>query len=250
MKVFFIGTSACIPGKGEETASFLINEHILVDTGWCNVLKMKEYGFAPEKLNYLILTHLHQDHYIGLPQLLFYLGMRKADGIHSPQWPLTVIGPSEKLEYILKKTEEFLQVERFQELSLQLQPYVLIPGKIYEDENIRLETMSAKHVSGADQPEAALVCKLTDKHSSGTVCFTGDTSYHPPIADFAKGVPILIHDSCHTSADDAAATAKAAGVDRLFLIHHPVSANAEKLREAQAVFPASFLAEAGKSIEI
>ncbi|MDD5697767.1 MAG: MBL fold metallo-hydrolase [Victivallaceae bacterium] len=250
MKVFFIGTSACTPGKGEETASFLINEHILVDTGWCNVLKLKEYGFAPEKLKYLILTHLHQDHYLGLPQLLFYLGIGKVDGTYSQDWPLTVIGPSEKLDYVLKKTEDFLQFDRFQELTVQLHPHVLIPGKTYEDENIRLETISAKHISGVDRTEKAMVCKLTDKHSSGTVCFTGDTSYHPPIADFARGVPVLIHDSCHSSAAEAAATARDAGVAKLFLIHHPPAENSKKLREARAVFPASFLAEAGQSVEV
>ncbi|MFA6713991.1 MAG: MBL fold metallo-hydrolase [Victivallales bacterium] len=250
MKVFFIGTSACTPGKGEETASFLIDEHILVDTGWCNVLKMKEYGFAPEKIKYLILTHLHQDHYLGLPQLLFYLGIGKVDGTYHQEQPITVIGPSKRLNYILKKTEEFLQFDRFPQIAVRLKPVALVPGETYEDENILLKTISARHLCAIDQTEEALVCKLTDKHSSGTVCFTGDTSYHPPVAGFARGVSVLIHDSCHSSASEAAATAKAAKLDKLFLIHHPASENAEKLREAQAVFPASFLAEAGQSIEV
>jgi len=250
MKISFIGTAACIPGKDEEVASFLINENVLVDTGWCNVLKMKGQGHAPEKIEYLILTHLHQDHYLGLPQLLFYLGIGKLNGSYSQRQPLTIIGPSEKLLYILKKTEEFLQLERFPELVIQINPYVLVPGNKYEDDKILLETVSAKHHSGIERLEDALVCKLTDKASGKTICFTGDTSYHPPISDFVKDMPVLIHDSCHTSASDAASTAMAANVGKLYLIHHPTSENEKKLTEARKIFPESFISENGKSIDI
>jgi len=42
MKVIFFGTAPCTPDVGKEVASFVINGNILVDTGWCNVLKMRE----------------------------------------------------------------------------------------------------------------------------------------------------------------------------------------------------------------
>jgi ribonuclease Z len=250
MKVFFTGTSACIPEKGEEVASFLIDENILVDTGWCNVLKMLEYGFLPEKVEYLILTHLHQDHYIGLPQLLFYLGINKLNGVYSQKKPLTIIAPSETLNYLIKKAEEFLQLDRFPELIVKVNPEVLIPGEKYEDENILLDTFPALHHSGVDRTEEAFICKLTDKSSAKTICFTGDTSYHPPIADFVKDMPVLIHDSCHTSASDAAAIAKAANIERLYLIHHKTADNEKKLNEAREIFQNSFIAPNGANIEV
>ncbi|MDD5774124.1 MAG: MBL fold metallo-hydrolase [bacterium] len=249
MKAFFIGTAACVPGAGEEVASFLINDNILVDTGWCNVLKLKDYGLAPEKIEYLILTHLHQDHYLGLPQFLFYLGIGQLTGSYKQNKPLTIIGPSEKLLYILKKTEEFLQLDHYPELIVKINPYILVPGKNYEDDKILLETIPAKHHSGG-RMEDALICKLTDKTESRTLCFTGDTSYHPPIADFVRGMPVLIHDSCHTSATDAANIAKTANVGKLYLIHHPSADNDKKLREAKEVFSNSFISESGKSIEV
>lgn len=249
MKISFIGTGACIPSKGGEVASFMINDNVLIDTGWCNVLRMLEHGLHPEKIEYLILTHLHQDHYIGLPQLLFYLGITKLNGAYSQGTPLKIIGPSEKLNSILKLTKEFLQLDRYAELVIQTEPHVLIPGKSYEDEKIRLDTMLANHRSGVGVEEA-MVCRFMDKGSGKTVCFTGDTSYHPPIANFAKGLPVLIHDSCHSSASEAATIAKEAGVGRLFLIHHPASENEAKLREAKEIFSKSFLADACKEVEV
>ena len=47
MKITFIGSSTCIPDIGCEVSSLLINDENLVDTGWCSVLKMREYGFDP-----------------------------------------------------------------------------------------------------------------------------------------------------------------------------------------------------------
>ena len=75
--VTFLGTSAVVPGAGHDTASFLINGKYLVDTGWYATIKMRGYGFDPMQLEYLFFTHCHHDHYIGLPQLLFYLRMRR-----------------------------------------------------------------------------------------------------------------------------------------------------------------------------
>ncbi|OHE77176.1 MAG: hypothetical protein A2107_10855 [Verrucomicrobia bacterium GWF2_62_7] len=67
LKITIIGDSSCIPDLRREVACFLINGKHLVDTGWCAALRMREYGFDPLALESIILTHFHQDHYIGLP---------------------------------------------------------------------------------------------------------------------------------------------------------------------------------------
>jgi len=86
----------------------LINGKHLVDTGWCAALKMREYGFDPLALESIILTHFHQDHYLGLPQLLFFVGLRKRPGLL-----LNIAGPSENLQRVVEAADAFLQVPRF-----------------------------------------------------------------------------------------------------------------------------------------
>ena len=79
---------------------------------------------------------------------------------------------------------------------------------------------------------------------SKTVTFSGDTSYFPPLADFAAGSDLLIHEAmlpkgvdlivsktglgdklrahifnAHTAVEDVARIAAAAGVDKLALNH-------------------------------
>ena len=250
MKIKFIGTSTCIPDIGSEVASFLINGKILVDTGWCNVLKMREYGFDPFNIKYLILTHLHQDHYIGLPQLLFYFGIKKSGGEYSSKIPFTIIGPSKYLKEVVNKAIEFLQISRFPELSVDLNLVPLSPGESYRGNGFRLDTINAKHVSGRNIPEEDLVCRFTELTTKKCVAFTGDTSFHPPIADFVKNVPLLIHDACHSLPKQAATIAKMADVGLLYLIHYPEKKCKEILAEARKVFSHSFLAKEGEEIEI
>jgi ribonuclease BN (tRNA processing enzyme) len=93
------------------------------------------------------------------------------------------------------------------------------------------------------------VYKVTEKDGGACFAFTGDTHYHPPIAEFVKGVSLLIHDGAHTAARDAATIAKTAGVGRLFLIHYTQKNAQQLLEDARSAFPDSFLAREGETIE-
>ena len=245
MKITVLGDSTCTPDIGHEAACMLINGKHLFDAGWCAVLKMRQYGFDPMALESLILSHFHQDHYLGLPQLLFYLGLHKRQGP-----PLSIFGPREHLEPVVKAAVEFLQTSRFPELAFDYRLIPLAPGDQCELADLKLNTIAARHVSGANRAEPALVYKVTDKVNGACAVLTGDTHYHPPIAEFAKAVPLLIHDGVHTSPKDAAGIAQRAGVDRLVLIHYSQNRAARILAEAQAVFPNAELAREGSTLEI
>jgi len=245
LKITIIGDSSCIPDLKRETACFLINGKHLVDTGWCAALKMREYGFDPLALESIIITHFHQDHCIGLPQLLFYIGLRKRPGP-----PLNIVGPSENLQRVVEAADAFLQVSRFPELAPNRKLVPLIAGDKFETPELRFDTFAANHTSGTNRVEQALVYKVTDRASGACAVFTGDTHHHPPIADFAKGASLLIHDGAHTPAKDAAQIAKQAGVKKLVLSHYNQSRAAKILAEAKVVFPNTELAEEGHTLEV
>lgn len=245
LKITIIGDSTCIPDVRREVACFLINGKNLVDTGWCAALRMREHGFDPLALESIILTHFHQDHYIGLPQLLFYIGLRKRPGP-----PLNLVGPSEHLQRVVEATDAFLQIPRFPELAVNRKLVPLAAGGNYETPELRFDTFAANHVSGKNNIEQALVYKVTDKASGACAVFTGDTHHHPPIAKFAKGAALLIHDGSHTAPKEAARIAQQAGVGKLVLIHYSRNRAAKMLVEAKAVFPNTALAEEGTTLEV
>ena len=88
------------------------------------------------------------------------------------------------------------------------------------------------------------------------VVFSGDTTYHPPLAEFARGAELLVHEAMlpegierllretgmgarlrahleqsHSTIDQAAQIAAAAGVPRL-LLHHLIPADDPSVGEA------------------
>lgn len=219
-----------------------------MDTGWNAALRMRQYGIDPLDISSVILTHLHQDHYIGLPQLLFYRALRgrRRTGLA----PLRIIGPREHLAQVLRAALDFLQISRFPELREDYRLMPLNPGEGFELNGLRFETCSAKHVSGEGVTEQALAYKVVERVTGSGFAFTGDTSFHPPIAELARGMRVLIHDAAHTSAHDAAVIAEMAGVERLFLIHYSQERAERILSEAREVFQNTFLAKEGETLTL
>jgi ribonuclease BN (tRNA processing enzyme) len=248
MHVTFIGTSSCVPDIGSETASFMINGANLVDTGWNTALGMRRYGFDPQDLESIILTHMHHDHCLGLAGLLLYLGLRGPK--EASARPLRIIGPAQYLGDVVGAASEFLQIPRFPELDVVHELVPLEAGDSCELNGLRLDTCAANHVSGKGNPEPALSYKVTDPVTGAVFAFSGDTSFHPPLADFARGASLLIHDAAHSTAEEAATIAGLAGVARLLLIHYGSANGTRLLAAAREVFPNTDLAHDGGILTI
>lgn len=239
-KVTFFGTEAAVPELGGETASFLINDEVMVDTGWNIVDNLRRQGIDPGSIRYLLFTHMHHDHYISLPSLLYYFLITNKD-----LSGLKILGPEEDLQPIMHHTLEFLFLNRKFYPDRNYPTIIpLSPGEAHEDDRFLLETTSSLH------PVQALCYKYTDKQTGKTVTFTGDTAYHEPIIDLARGSSLLIHEATygaipanpqkngglHSSAMDAAEIAKAANVEQLALIHGLRHNNEASVKAAEAIY--------------
>lgn len=253
--VTFLGTDAVVPECGGDTASFVINRKYLIDTGWYAAIKMRCYGLEPLKLEYLFLTHCHHDHYIGLPQLLFYFTMQAR--VHPNRPPLKIIGPAEDLERVVQLAQQFLQMQRFPPVHYAPERIPLHPGDAYEDAQFSLTTCASVH------PVPALCYRFTDKRTGKVIAFTGDTAYNPGIVRHVQGADLLIHEasygpspapennaSLHSGAPEAARVAIEAGVRRLALIHCPQEQKNAALAAARSLFPSSFWPADGENVII
>jgi len=251
--VTFIGTSSVTPGGGHDTASFIINGKLLVDTGWYSAVKIQSHGFSPLDLEFLALTHCHHDHYMALPQHFFFHSQRQQDRPESD--PLRILGPASDVERVVGLAWEFLQVERFPTLEVPVEVCPIEPGASYEAEDFRLETIQSLH------PVEGLIYRFTDKQTAASVVCTGDTAPHSDLPEFARGADLLIHEASHgarrsskesryghSGAPEAAEIAKAAGVKRLALVHCAEKDQAAALEAAQEIFPDTFWPEEGSAV--
>lgn len=252
-QVLFLGVDSVTPAAGDDTASFVLNRRILVDTGWTAPVRLLDHGLSVLDLDALVFTHLHHDHYLALPQVLFYRWMR---GRTRDLPPLVIAGPREDLGRIVQLAKAFLEAERCgHHPRLELRP--LDPGD-------RLETAHGTFTTARTIHAVPGLCyRFEDAATGAVVAFTGDTAYHPPLAEHVRGADLLIHEASHGAADHrgetasghsgapaAAAIAAAAGVGRLALVHGAPAVRDEAVAAAQQVFAETFWPAPGEVVEV
>lgn len=253
-RITFLGTSSAIPDFGGDTFSLAINGQVLVDTGWKVAENLRKQGIDPAGLEHLVFTHFHQDHYLSLPSLLFYILMKKKDFRG-----LTIVGPARDLELTVDRAIEFLRQGRYIVNAGKPKFVPLEPGQPYETAAFRLDTHDSLH------PVPGLSYRFHDKRNGVVFGISGDTAYHPPLADFFRGSRLLIHEASlgaaaanpdanpalHSGAEDAARIAAMAEVDRLLLTHGPNERIEACLEAARTIFRGSVeWPEEGSTVEL
>jgi ribonuclease Z len=244
---------------------------------------MRSVGLA--RIDTILLTHLHGDHYLGLPGLL------KTYSLLGREELLVLYGPSGLYE-LMRDAERLIGRPRFPFLVEEVSP-----GPVLENEEYRLRTAQTDHSlagvawcleeksrPGLFHPERAVELGITpgpdfgrlqrgetviaaDGHEVGPgevmeesrqgrkIVVTGDTRPSPGVVELARGASVLVHDSTfgcseleravdtgHSTAQEAAEVAVAAGVGTLVLTHISSRHTWRELRdEARTVFPGALL---------
>lgn len=88
--VTFLGTAASVPTRGRGTAATLLargGERWLFDCGEGTQRQFLRSGLGLVDVDLVLLTHLHGDHFLGLP------GLIKTFGLRGRERPLRVVGP-------------------------------------------------------------------------------------------------------------------------------------------------------------
>ena len=116
--VSLVGTAASVPTAARGTAATLISrggERWLVDCGEGTQRQLLRSGLGLVDLDLLLITHLHADHYLGLPGLL------KTYGLRGRERPLRIAGPRglsrlmEVLRPVVGRTPFPLEVDELDE---------------------------------------------------------------------------------------------------------------------------------------
>ncbi len=251
----FIGTAGCTPSAGNETACFLLNDHVLIDCGWCAALSMLPTGHAPTDLDALLITHCHHDHYMGLASVLFYRRMQRARLAGDRE--LAIYGPADDIERVVELARAYLQVDRFSAVQTTPAVHAVTPGDAPTIGEFEARTAPTRHqVQG-------LAWRLRDTNTGATLGFSGDTAYLPALAEFFHGVDLLVMEGStgltdppedgeagHSGVRQSATIARDADAGRLALVHIGGSASDEMLAAAREVFPATWMPTAGEVVTV
>ena len=71
--VTILGCSSALPAFGRYPSSQLVHiagRYFLVDSGEGTQMQLRRFGLKFQRINHILISHLHGDHYLGLPGLL------------------------------------------------------------------------------------------------------------------------------------------------------------------------------------
>lgn len=91
MKITILGNNSALPafGRHPTAQAVLVNgEMLLIDCGEGTQVQMQQYGIKWRKLHHIFISHLHGDHYFGLPGLInsmSLMGRTEPLHLHAPK---------------------------------------------------------------------------------------------------------------------------------------------------------------------
>lgn len=186
IRILGCGDAFCSGGRMQtcfhvETA----RRNLLLDCGATVLLAMQHQQVDPTSIDHILITHLHGDHFGGVPFFLMH-----AQFVARRREPITILGPKGTRQRILdalnvlfpdlKETVYHFPIN-FVELEANREEVV---------DDIVIEPYLVDHPSGA--PSLAYRLDIDGK----ALAFSGDTRWTEALVDIAENVDLLIAE-CH-----------------------------------------------------
>lgn len=247
------GGPALRPGGPWPSSSLLEigGRSIVVDCGLGVTRGLVDAGVSLKALDLIFITHLHSDHLLELGPLIHTAWTA---GLATP---VTVFGPPGVGHYwrrFCQSMEFDIEIRIVDEGRPDIRELVSVDefgeGPVVEQRGLKVTALRVDH------PPVTDCFALRFEHGAKSVVFSADTAFFPPLADFAEGADILVHEAMleegierlvartgngarlrehllasHTFAEEAGRIAGDAGVKRLVL-NHLIPADDAEIGEA------------------
>ena len=155
--------------------------HFLLDCGASSLIAMKRYGLGPSLVDTILITHLHGDHFGGLPFFIM-----EAQYVSHRRKPLVVAGPP-GLEDRINEAMEVL----YPGSSQTQREFALKFVELTEETGTPIGSLvvtayEVVHPSGAPSYALRVVC------GSKIVAYSGDTEWTDALIRAARGADLFI----------------------------------------------------------
>jgi ribonuclease BN (tRNA processing enzyme) len=154
---------------------------VLLDCGATSLPALRRCGLDPGGIAAVFVSHLHGDHFGGLPFLILDAQFAGRTA------PLVVVGPAGTAQRLAEAMECMFPGSSRVRRRFAVEVTELRPGgSAAVAAGVRAQAFQASHPSGAP----ALILRLT--LGGRIIAYTGDTAWTPAIAEAAAGADLLI----------------------------------------------------------
>lgn len=226
MRVVIVGSGASWPDGERFSPSQVIlvgNEPLLFDCGPGTGLNLMKAGINPTAVNRIFLTHLHMDHCLEFPSIVFggfLVGRKGKVDLYGP--PGTVDFCRVFFEKVYPYAPEIIR--RIRKEGWEVEPHEATKGLVYQTEDYRVLSAPVEHSI------SCIAYRIETKQ--GAVVISGDTRPSKSLIELAKGADLLLHEcsfpddmielarrTYHSSASEVGEVAKETGVKKVILTH-------------------------------
>jgi ribonuclease BN (tRNA processing enzyme) len=187
MRLHVLGCGDAFGSGGRFNTCFHVSAgraNFLLDCGASSLIAMRRFGLEPNAVETVLISHLHGDHFGGLPFLLL-----DAHFVSQRRGPLTIAGPPTLTSRLHALREGMFPGSADIELRFPLDLVELEPEESVEVNGVQVMPFPVRHPSGA--PSFALRCEIDGK----TLCYSGDTEWVEALVRAAQNADLFIAES-------------------------------------------------------
>jgi ribonuclease BN (tRNA processing enzyme) len=193
MRLTIVGSGDAFGSGGRFNTCFMVEaleRKLLLDCGASSLVALKARGIDIGAIDGVILSHLHGDHFGGLPFLL--LDARFGGGRTRP---LTIVGPPGTRERLDAAMEVFFPRSSKTAWKFELRVGEIAPGVPDEVLGLAVRTAEVVHQSGA--PSTAV--RIAD--GAKVLAYSGDTEWTEALIPIAEGADLFVMECYDYSRD-------------------------------------------------
>jgi len=250
-EVIILGSSSATPTSSRHPTAQVVNLHerfFLLDCGEATQIQIRRFKVKIQRIDHIFISHLHGDHYLGLPGLLgtmHLLGREKELHIYSPSGLKEIIDTNhyhsktflnyELIFHVIKGKEKILEDEKLVIETIPMNHRIPCYGFLFREKQLPRNIIKEKleeHTIPVQQiheikmgndfisPKGKRIpnSELTaDPPSPRSFAYCSDTLYDESFLEQIKNVNLLYHeatfaeDMAHRAVETHHCTAKQAG---------------------------------------
>ncbi len=184
MRLQFVGSGDAFGSGGRYNTCFHVraaSSCFLVDCGASSLVALRRWGLAPNDIETVFVSHLHGDHFGGLPFFLL-----DAQLVSRRVAPLTIIGPPGLRARLQEARENFFPGSTGVAQKFQLDVVELEAGERHAVNGVTVTPYLVRHYSGA--PPFALRLEVDGK----VLAYSGDTEWVDSLLEAARDADLFI----------------------------------------------------------
>lgn len=219
MRVTVLGAGDAFCNGGRRQSSYLVENGdatFLLDCGATTLLALKTLQLSADRLDFVAISHLHGDHFGGLPFLfLEYLYERPRSR------PFIVAGPPGTKDRVWALHRAMYRELSKRPMCFPLEFCELSPGQPQTISGVELFPFRVPH----QEKDISLGYRVTANGKS--LLYSGDCGWNEELVQYSQGVDLFICECCyfhsqtnfHISYPTIAAESQRLGCKRLLLSH-------------------------------